>query len=503
MSHDLTDFRETLARLLGASLVSLFPGVVAQGGGVTTWGFYYDFSFPVPFQKEYLRLAQDKMKELLGQKSIFEQLEMVPQNGAAYLDHLNQPYLAQKARLSESPTITLMRIGEFVDLCPPIEVEESWSLENVKLFESVEREGRLRLFGAAFSSRDELKQFLKQKRPYFKETHINGADELDLFTCVKEGVAWRSAGRALKELLYDLWKKEHQLATYSLTALPSLQNNNSHYRRLQILQQMNEARVADFSYGEFSFERMEGEGILSLPKGESDLALQICDEHEVVDACKSSLQLIIKILNMLGFEPDVVLCPNGSYNYASALREALHDHGVAFRESKREQSRPRIEIMIPDGMGRLWVSSYLEIQSPNVKQAKDKRVIVAHSVFVSIERIIALLIEWYKGKLPFWMKPEQVLLVEMTLDCRPFVETLYRELVGKQYRVVVQSADVGGLAAAIHQATKKQIPYVGIIGPRELETETVSLRALDSQTKRNVDLKQLIETLQQEENIEN
>ena len=229
----------------------------------------------------------------------------------------------------------------------------------------------------------------------------------------------------------------------------------------------------------------------------SDFALLFCKERELATACFSSLQLIIKILKMLSFEFQLVFYSPGSKKKGEPFLQALKHGEWDYQERLANSSSHYIEVQIADGIGRYWKASCLELIS--FQGEKKKTVGIAWSVFAKLERTIALLLEKTEGQFPFWLAPEQVRLIVVDEKAASYAHTLSEELMHKGYRTREIVASKESLNQEMHLGLTKKVPYILVVGDRELKQETVTVRKSNAKEKKSMKLADFLEILKTQE----
>lgn len=171
----------------------------------------------------------------------------------------------------------------------------------------------------------------------------------------------------------------------------------------------------------------------------------------------------------------------------SALENALKAFGRPYTIQEGEGAfyGPKIEIVIKDAMGREWQTGTVQVDffqaenfdlsyvSPEGK--KERPVIIHQAIYGSLERFFAILLEHYKGHLPFWLAPEQIRILMITDDQKDYAQKLYDIFRKEGYRVELdQSSDK--ISAKIKSAQLAKVPWMFVIGNKEVDKGTVSIR---------------------------
>lgn len=187
----------------------------------------------------------------------------------------------------------------------------------------------------------------------------------------------------------------------------------------------------------------------------------------------------------------------------SALENALKKKGYTYEIQEGDGAfyGPKIEIKVKDTMGRKWtcgtfqIDPFLpqkfELDYVDSDQSRKTPIVVHRAIYGSIERFLGIILEHYKGRLPLWLAPVQVRLLPISDAVRDYAANIEKELRSVSVRVELdQSGDQ--LGAQIRRAQSDKIPLMAIIGKKEMETKTVTLRDLDGKQE-TVSVSELVE----------
>jgi threonyl-tRNA synthetase len=462
---------------MAAAFLELFPGAYLKGGCPTKWGFYYDFLLSQPVNKEFLILLEENMRQKSKKEHLFRKMEMIPHNAGQYFASLERNDLQDRVSIIEEPLVSLVEIGSFIDLCDfplPKTVSE---ITQFKLLEIIPISEGVRILGTAFFEKPELKEFVKKWEDIGERNYLKWIKELDLLEERESGWVWLPRGETLKELLIDFWKKELAKQNFQFIATPSLDTQQMFETHLKLAKerQIRTAEIASLPlFGEGH------EGLLDLPHGFIDQAYIPFKKEELLSELISSLQFIVKILKMFSFDYEVVLYSKN----ADLLLEALQTCHIHVKQEKGPHST--IEFYLIDIFGRRW-------KGPSLTVRFDCGVIV-QSLFSSLERFVALFLEASKGKLPLWMVPEQVRVMGFQKkQIHPVVSALQKEGI----RVGMDLREEN-LSKRMHDALRERVPYSIVLGDRELECGTLSVRPYGVSAPEQMTIETLIDRLKKE-----
>jgi threonyl-tRNA synthetase len=262
--------RHSLAHILAAAVLEMFPEAKFGIGPNIENGFYYDFELPRTLIPEDLPILEEKMKRIIKKNYLFEKMVIPRQKAIELFQKAKQDYkveiLSEEAKEKE---VSLYKTGNFVDLCKGPHIDSTGEL-NIKSFKLTKIAGAYwrgneknkmlqRIYGVAFNNNKELKEYLKQLEEAEKRDHRRLGKELDLFLIdpiVGSGlVLWQPKGALLWRIMEDFWYNEHLKAGYDLVRTPHIGNrklweisghwgfyNDSMYPPLEVGQSLKDAQ---------------------------------------------------------------------------------------------------------------------------------------------------------------------------------------------------------------------------------------------------------------------
>jgi threonyl-tRNA synthetase len=495
----LLSLRHLAAKILAAAVKELFPEALLIEGRGTSRGFYYDFLFPFKFQPELLIPLEEKMRFIIKEKRRIKILEMIPSNAASFLLHHGQEIPAEKVSRKKDPLVQIFQMGSFIDF---LEVESLGEIDQLKALrlQEILSEGKVtRLVGTAFTEKEQLKEFLKKEK-VFGLSHLELGEQLKLFVWKDGEILWCPNGEKLRERLLDLLKKEYdangfeRVATYAPIQEMFERHHTLHTR-------CNFSKTAEISlqYPDLDTEAYESErrGIRTLFEHlpcSTDRAYTFYQEKNLLAELISSLQFIVKIPKILGFEYEVVLAiPQKAKTRKGKERELLTQalsacHVELKGIEVRRIDRPLLELGIHDGLGRKWASAFVELDLM-------KKVIV-QAAFTSVECFLALLLERYQGEFPFWLASEQVRIISLG-DQKEEAVRLQSALASSGFRVSSDGSSES-LGRRMHRALLERIPFVVCLGEREMKNRQVTVRIYGSKKEESMSAGELMELLKKE-----
>ncbi len=217
MNEDLLKIRHSASHILATAVLRLFPDAKLDIGPATETGFYYDFDLDHKFTAEDLAKIEAEMKKIVSENQKFERIELDRAAAEKAIRDSGQAEfkLGRLADIPEGEKITMYRNGEFCDLCAGPHVDFTKRVKAFKLLSVAgayhrgdENNKQLqRIYGTAFSSKEELESYLKQMEEAKLRDHRKLGKELGLFTIsdrVGQGlILWKPKGAVLRQSLQD------------------------------------------------------------------------------------------------------------------------------------------------------------------------------------------------------------------------------------------------------------------------------------------------------------
>ncbi len=395
-----------------------------------------------------------------------------------------------------------------------------------------------RIYGVAFETREALAEHLKRLDEAAKSDHRKLGRELDLFSIHEEAgpglVHWHPKGAVVRRVIEDFWKDEHVKRGYDIIYTPhiaklDLWKTSGHWEfyrdylyspmevegQKYIIKPMNcLGHILIYKTGRHSYRelpiryaelgtvyRYERSGVLhglSRVRGfTQDDAHIFCRFDQLEDEVVGVLDLALFMADTFGFSNYQVLLSTRPEKHAGAiqlweeatetLRQALARLRLAYDIDPGEGVfyGPKIDIKFRDAVGRAWQGPTIQVdfnlpQRFNVtyigEDGQEHLVAMVHrTVLGSMERFLASLIEHYGGAFPVWLAPLQVMVIPVADRHLDYAHKLEAELksVGIRVKVDARSETVN---LKIRQAQLDKIPYMLVVGDKEVAASTVSIR---------------------------
>jgi len=410
-----------------------------------------------------------------------------------------------------------------------------------------------RIYGTSWSSQKDLDEYLKRIEEAEKRDHRKLGKEMDLFHFREESpgsVFWHEKGWNLFQKLVSYMRMKQDHAGYKEINTPeildrSLWEKSGHWEKfganmytsktpdekifaikpmncpgcVQVFNQgLKSYRDLPLKMSEFGkVHRYEPSGalhgLLRVRAFTQDDAHIFCTEEQITEECLSVTNLILDIYKDLGFEnvilkysdrPDIRVGDDSVWDKSEvALLEAIKVSKLEYTINKGEGAfyGPKIEFVLRDAIGRDWQCGTLQVDlnlpgrlgaTYVAKDGTKKVPVMLHrALFGSLERFIGILIENYAGKLPFWITPLQTVVIPISSDFDDYAKNVYQQIkkAGISSEVDLKNHNLN-YKIRDHSLTK--VPLLLICGKKEVDTNSVTIRRLDSNKQENMKLNEFL-----------
>ncbi|MCL5680061.1 MAG: threonine--tRNA ligase [Candidatus Marsarchaeota archaeon] len=192
-----------------------------------------------------------------------------------------------------------------------------------------------------------------------------------------------------------------------------------------------------------------------------------------------------------------------------SIKRALEKNGMRYEVKEKEGAfyGPKIDFDIQDSQGRLWQCATIQLDyqlplrfklSYTGEDGKEHTPVIIHrAVLGSIERFTAIMVEHYSGKLPLWLSPTHVRVISLSEASNRYAEEVYKKLKGSKLRTELDVSDKK-LEKKIREGQLSKVPYMIIVGPKEEEKKSVSLRKRSGKQENGLELEKVIASLKKE-----
>lgn len=572
----LEDKRHTLAHLLAAAVLELYPDAKRTIGPAIDDGFYFDFEFPTkkPAESDFERI-EETMRDILPTWSQFTRSELSADEAKAA--YPGNPY---KHELIDEFTkggekVSFYKSGTYSDLCrgghaanPAQEIApDSFALSRIAgaYWRGDEKNTMLtRIYGLAFETKEELAAYKEQQEEAKKRDHRKLGKELDLFTfsdLVGPGMPlFTPRGTTIRSEIVNYSRELNARLGFGEVHTPNVNKaelfkTSGHYDQYKedmlsvrsqyvademFLKPMNcpqhtqiyssqprsyrdlPIRYADFAVLYRDERPGELSGLTRLRAFSQDDGHIFCREDQIESEVESVLGAIKDALATYRIDywmrlslrdpenTEKYLGESATWDRAETLmRDLLVAKGIDFKEALGEAAfyGPKIDIMAVDALGRQWQISTIQLDfvQPSrfgLEYAADdgskKTPVMIHRALVgSPDRFLGILIEHYAGAFPTWLAPVQARILPVSEKHAEYASFLRTQLLAAGIRADLDEASES-LGKRIRNAKNEKIPYLLVVGDKEIESNAVSVESRDRGTEGAVDVVALSEKIAQE-----
>jgi threonyl-tRNA synthetase len=414
-----------------------------------------------------------------------------------------------------------------------------------------------RIYGTSFPKKAMLDEYIFRIEEAKKRDHRKLGAELELFTMEDEGPGFpffHPKGMILRNELENYWRQEHKRTGYDEIRTPMILNRtlweqSGHWDHYQ--QNMYFTKIDDI---DFAVKPMNCPGSILIYKSKlhsyRDLPIRLAElglvhRHELSGALHGLMRVrcftqddahifmlgsqiteeIIAVIDLIdrfykvfGFEyhielstkPEKAMGSDEIWDMAiEALKKAIEASGMAYKINEGDGAfyGPKIDFHLRDCIGRTWQCGtiQLDFQMPEKFDLnyvgedgqKHRPVMIHRVVFGSIERFIGILIEHFAGAFPIWLAPVQVKVLTVTDRSRDYASEICSIMEQNGIRAEVDSRNEK-IGYKIREAQLEKVPYMLVIGDREVDDRTVAVRKRSEGDKGAVPLNNFIETMKEE-----
>ena len=412
-----------------------------------------------------------------------------------------------------------------------------------------------RIYGTSWASQKDLDEHLKRIEEAEKRDHRKLGKEMDLFHFREESpgsVFWHERGWALFQKLINYMRARQDAAGYKEVNTPEildrqLWEKSGHWEKygenmytsetpdekVFAIKPMNcPGHIQVFNQGLKSYRdlplritefgkvhRYEPSGalhgLLRVRAFTQDDAHIFCAEDQITSECLNVTNLILDIYKDLGFEnvilkyadrPEVRVGDDEVWDKAEAsLLEAVKASKLEYSINKGEGAfyGPKIEFVLRDAIGRDWQCGTLQVDlnlpgrldaSYVDKDGTKKVPVMLHrALFGSLERFIGILIENYAGKFPFWISPLQTMVIPISEEFNDYAIEVSKKIKDAGISSAVDIKN-NNLNYKIRDHSLAKIPLLLICGKKEVDSNSVTIRRLDSNKQENMDIDSFLKT---------
>lgn len=559
--------RHSAAHVLASTVLKLYPDAKLGIGPAIADGFYYDFDFgDQKISEADLEKISATMIRIMEAKLSFSKEEVsIAQAKKAFISQPFKLELISDLEKEGHKTVSIYRTGDFVDLCEGPHVDNASQIGPFKLLSiagaywrgSEKNKMLTRIYGACFSTKEELDKYLWQIEEAKKRDHKKIGQELDLFSFHEEGpgfIFWHPNGMKMRQPLIDFWQKLHVEAGYDEVSTPILLSDelwkkSGHWQNYKDKMYFTKIDKKNFalkpmncpgmiliyknrlhSYRELPIRwrelglihrhELSGtlNGLLRERAFRQDDAHIFCSENQVGQEIKSVIDLALAIYSAFKFVVQIELStrPEKSIGMASmwnkaedTLKKVLADLKLDYKLNEGEGAfyGPKIDFHLTDSLGRPWQCGTIQLDFAMPErfdltyidtQGQQKCPVMIHrTIFGSVHRFFGILIEHYAGAFPLWLSPCQVKVLPIADRHLEYTQKVHSQFLADGIRSELDDRNET-LPAKIRDATLQKVPYMVIIGDREEKAQTVSVRTRDGKDLGPAELTKFIDKIKLE-----
>lgn len=495
--------------------------------------------FPM-IEAEMAKIVAQDLPFVREEKSRDDVLELMKGRGQSYkLERLADIPEGETISLYHTGDFTDLCRGPHVASTGKIQAFKLTSVAGAYFRGDEKNQMMQRLYGTAFLSQADLEAHLKMlEEAKLRDHRVLGRD-LDLYS-IQESVGpglvhWHPKGARIRSTIEDFWRREHYRAGYEMLYTPhigrsGLWDTSGHlgfysenmYAPMEVDEQRYYVKPMNCpfhiqiyknrkrSYRElplrwaelgtvYRYERAGVlHGLMRVRGFTQDDAHIFCTEEQVESEVRECVRFAIAMWRAFGFEditaylatrPEKAVGEPAQWAIAQqSLEAALKAEGIAYEmdEGGGAFYGPKIDLKTRDAIGRKWQMSTVQFDFNEPERfdmvytgpdGQDHRPYMVHRALLgSLERFFGILIEHYAGAFPLWLAPMQVVLIPVTDKQIAAAEEIAATLRAQDYRVQVDGRPEK-MGAKIRDAQMQKIPYMIVLGGREVENGTISVRS--------------------------
>ncbi len=402
-----------------------------------------------------------------------------------------------------------------------------------------------RIYGLGFENDKDLRKYEKFLEEAKKRDHREIGKKMDLFSFHEEGAGfpfWHKNGMIVRNELIDYWREIHKRENYEEISTPIILNEQlwhqsghwDNYKENMYFTQIDEQNFAvkpmncpggmlvykekSHSYRELPLRagelglvhRHELSGVLHglfrVRAFTQDDAHIFCTEEQMEDEILGVVNLIDEVYSKFGFPYHIELSTRPAKSIGSeemwelaekTLLNVLKKSGRDYQINEGDGAfyGPKLDFHIKDCLNRTWQCATVqldfsmpmrfELEYTGADGEKHRPVMLHRVIFGSIERFIGILIEHTEGLLPFWLAPVQAVLVPVNDAQMKYAEEIMEKMKKENMRVEIWTPE-NSLGKRIRQAEINRIPQILIIGDKEVENNSLTIRKPKEKQQENM-----------------
>ena len=411
-----------------------------------------------------------------------------------------------------------------------------------------------RIYGISFSKASLLNKHLEMLEEAKRRDHRKLGKELELFNLMEEGPGFPfflPKGMIVKNLLIDYWRKIHSKAGYQEISTPIILSRSlweksghwSHYKQNMYTTNIDEQ--------DFAIKPMNCPGSILVYKTKmrsyKDLPLRMAElgivhrhelsgalhglmrvrcftqddahiflmKEQIKDEIKQTISLINDVYSKFNFEYHLELSTMPKDHIGeledwdmatNALKDAMNEANLSYKINEGDGAfyGPKIDFHLKDCLGRTWqcgtiqldfqLPERFELEYTGSDGTKHRPIMIHRVAFGSIERFIGILIEHFAGAFPFWLSPVQIKILPVSDHFIEYADKIKNELSNHGFRAEVDNRNEK-VGYKIRESQIQKIPYTLVVGEKEQNSNSVSVRKYQEGDKGVVELNTFIDEL--------
>ncbi|HEX5363564.1 MAG TPA: threonine--tRNA ligase [Gallionella sp.] len=559
--------RHSTAHLLAHAVKELFPDAQVTIGPVIENGFFYDFSYKRPFTPEDLAAIEKRMAELVKQDMPVTRRVLPRDEAVSYFKGIGEHY---KAEIIESipadQDVSLYTEGGFTDLCRGPHVPSTGKLKVFKLMKLAgaywrgdsNNEMLQRIYGTAWTKKEELDAYLYQLEEAEKRDHRKLGRQLELFHMQDSSpgmVFWHPKGWTLWQEVEQYMRRKFREHDYQEVRTPTIMDRSlweksghwDNYRdnmfttssenRDYAVKPMNcPGHVQIFNHGLHSYRdlplrlaefgschRNESSGslhgLMRVRGFTQDDAHIFCTEDQVQPEVSNFIVMLNEVYRDFGFSevlvklstrPEKRVGSDETWDKAEAgLAAALQQNSLDYEVQPGEGAfyGPKVEFTLKDSLGRLWQCGTIQLdfnlptrlgaEFVDEDNGRKPPVMLHRAILGSMERFIGILIEHHAGAFPLWLAPIQVVLMNISQAQEEYATEVAQALREAGLRVQLDLRNEK-ITYKIREHSLQKLPYQLIVGDKEVAGRLIAVRTRSGEDLGQMTLEVLLQRFKSE-----
>ena len=551
-------FWHSSSHLMAEALESIYPGVKFGIGPAIENGFYYDVDFGgKQITEADLKAVEDKMIELARQNEHFVRREISKDEALKTFSEKGDEYKCELIGELQDGTITFYTNGNFTDLCRGPHLRDTSVIKAVKLTSIAgaywrgdeKRQMLTRIYGITFPKKSMLDEYLKLMEEAKKRDHRKLGKEMELFTFsqrVGQGLPlWLPKGYGYLPVITphignkDLYVTSGHYAKYGKDSFQPIHTPQEGEEYL--LKPMNcphhceiyrskprsykdlPLRFAEFGTVYRYEQSGELHGLTRVRCFTQDDAHLFCRPDQLKEEFCKVIDIILYVFKTLDFS---------EYIAQVSLRDPVHREKYIGSDENWEKAEqaiidaaaekglktvveygeaafygPKLDFMVKDAIGRKWqlgtiqvdynLPERFELEYTGSDGQKHRPVMIHRAPFGSLERFVAVLLEHTGGKLPLWLTPDQVTVLPVSEKYADYAKKVCELMNNSDIRASIDDRNET-IGKRIRESELKRVPYIVIVGEKEMTEGSVSVRKQGGQDEGAMSVENFIEKIGKE-----